>query len=202
MIECPNQNGTSAAELFKETRNAPASFAATRAAIGVAAMKGFNASLRDAETTYLQAAIGSPTRAPTFVELPWEWWPDNWFVDDAKRQILKYDRPHCRLLRAPYGHPEAGALWEPKLGDIMKSLGWSSIPGNGGVYVHAKTRAAMVVRVDGMLLLSLPRVADSFWRDLETKNDYKDLVKPLQRYLGALYHFDAFDPKKPKAPRS
>ena len=109
----------------KETINAPASFAATRAAIGVAAMNGFNASLRYAETTYLQAAIGSPTRTPTFVELPWEWWPDNWFVDDAKRQILKYDRPHCRLLRAPYGHPETGALWEPKLGDIMKSLGWS-----------------------------------------------------------------------------
>ena len=43
---------------------------------------------------------------------------------------------------------------------------------------------------------------DDLLRDLEKKNDYKDLVKPLQRYLGALYHFDAFDPKKPKAPRS
>jgi hypothetical protein len=42
---------------FKQTLNAPASFAATRAAIGVAAMNGFNASLRYAETTYLQAAI-------------------------------------------------------------------------------------------------------------------------------------------------
>ena len=106
------------------------------------------------------------------------------------------------MLRVLYGHPEAGALWEAKLGDIVKSLGWSSIPGNGGVYVHAKTRAAIVVRVDDMLLLPLPRVTDSFWRDLGTKVDYKDLVKPLQRYLGALYHFDAFDPKKPKAPRS
>ena len=106
------------------------------------------------------------------------------------------------MLRAPYGHPEAGALWEPKLGDIMKSLGWSSIPGNGGVYVHAKTKAAMVVRVDGMLLLSLPRITDSFRRDLVKKVDYKDPVMPLQLYLGALYHFDAFDPKKPTAPRS
>ena len=32
--------------------------------------------------------------------------------------------------------------------------------------------------------------------------DYKDPAAPLQRYFGALYQFDAFDPSKPKAPRS
>ena len=88
---------------FKETLNAPASFAATRAAIGVAAMRGFNASLRDAETAYFQAVIDSPTRIPTFVELRREWWPDSWFVDGALRQVPKHDRPHRRLLRALYG---------------------------------------------------------------------------------------------------
>ena len=67
------KTGTSASDLFEETRNAPASFAATRAAIAVAAMRGFNASLRDAETAYLQAVIDTPTRTPTFVELPNEW---------------------------------------------------------------------------------------------------------------------------------
>ena len=75
------------------------------------------------ETAYLQAVIDSPTRTPTFVELPKEWWPDSWFVDGALRQIPKYDRPHCRLLRALYGHPEAGALWEARLDDIMKNIG-------------------------------------------------------------------------------
>ena len=40
-------------------------------------MRSFNASLRDAETAYLQAVIDSPTRIPTFVELPREWWPDS-----------------------------------------------------------------------------------------------------------------------------
>ena len=63
------QTGTSAFD-FEETSNAPASFAATRAAVGVAAMRGFNASLRDAETAYLQAVIDTPTRTPAFVELP------------------------------------------------------------------------------------------------------------------------------------
>ena len=160
---------TSAIELFRETSNAPASFAATRAALGVAAMRGFNASLRDAETAYVQAAIDSPSRTPTFVELPREWCPDSWFVDGTLRQIHKYDRPHCRLLRALYGHPEAGALWEAKLDDIMKSLGWSSIQGSSGVYAHAKATAAMVVYVDDMLLLSSPRDTDAFGATLTRK---------------------------------
>ena len=68
--------------------------------------------------------------------------------------------------------------------------------------MHAKTKAAMVVYVDEMLLLSSPRDTVSLWRELEKSVDYKDPAAPLQRYLGALYEFDAFDSFKPKAPRS
>ena len=101
--------------------------------------------------------IDTHTRTSTVVELHREWWPDSWFTDGARRQIHKYDRPHCRLLRALYGHPEAGALWEARLDEIMKNLGWFSVPGNGGVHVHAKTKAAMMVYADNMLLRSSPR---------------------------------------------
>ena len=96
----------------------------------------------------------------------------------------------------------ARALWEARLDDIMKNFGWSSIPGNGGVSVHAQTKAAMVVYVHDMLLLFSPRDSDALWLDLANNVDYKDPAAPLQRYLGALYHFDVFDPYKPKAPRS
>ena len=65
--------------------------------------------------------------------------------------------------------------------------------------MHAKTEAAMVVYVDDMLLLSSPRDTESSWREFEKSVDYKDPARPLQRYLGALYQFDAFDPFKPKA---
>ena len=84
----------------------------------------------------------------------------------------------------------------------MKKLGWFSVLGNGGVYVHAKTKAAMVVYVDDMLLLLSPRDTVSLWRELEKSVDYKDPAAPLQRYVSALYQFDSFDPFKPKAPRS
>ena len=60
----------------------------------------------------------------------------------------------------------------------------------------------MVVYVDDMLMLSDPRDTDMLWRALEKSVDYKDPGAPMARYLGALYKFEAFDPKKPKAPRS
>ena len=63
------KTGISGSNLFDETSNAPASFAAAVAAIGVAAMRGFNAFLRDAETAYLQAVIDTPTRTPTFCRI-------------------------------------------------------------------------------------------------------------------------------------
>ena len=55
-----------------------------------------------------------------------------------------------------------------------------SILGNCGVYVQAKTQAAIMVYVDDMLLLSSPRDTDALWRELEKKVDYKDPAMPLR----------------------
>ena len=59
----------------------------------------------------------------------------------------------------------------------------------------------MVVYVDHMLLLASPRDTDGLLRDIEKSVQYKDPAAPLQRYLGSLYHFDAFDPNTSNAPR-
>ena len=75
---------------------------------------------RGAETAYLQAVIDTPTRTPTCVELPKELRPNSWFKDGAGLSEPKCERPHCRLLKAFFGHPGAGALWEAKLYDIIK----------------------------------------------------------------------------------
>ena len=124
--------------------------------------------------------------------------PTAGFVDGALRQVPKYDRRHCRLLRALYGHPEAGALWGFKLEHIMKNLGWSSIPGNGGVYVHAKTKVTIVVYVDDMLLLPSPQDTDALWRDLEKKVDYKD---PASLFNDISELFITSTPLTPKSQR-
>ena len=151
------KSGKDPNEIFEECSNTPASFAAARTGLAVAAMKGFNGTLRDAEAAYLQALIDTPTRTPTFVSLPREWWPDSWFHDGAQRQRPKYRNPYCRLLRAFYEHPEAGALWEKTLQGIMADEGWTSLSNHGGVFVHLATEAIMVVYVDDMLLLARPK---------------------------------------------
>ena len=149
----------------------------------------------------MQALLDTPTRTPTFVELPIEWWPDSWYVDAAKRQQPKYVRPHCRLLRALYGHPEAGALWERTLQKIMAEEGWSSLPNHGGVFVHATSGAIMVVYVDDMLLLARARDTSRIWRSLEKRISFKDPESAIERYLGAQYELDEIDGKRPNGLR-
>ena len=195
------KSGNDAHDLFDDISNTPASFAAARAGIAVGVLRGFRGTLRDAESAYLQALMDTPARTPTFVELPREWWPDSWFHDGAKRMQPKYIRPHCRLLRALYGHPESGALWERTLQQIMREEGWHSLPEHGGVFVHAKSGAVMIVYVDDMLLLASPRDTPRIWRALEKRIKFKDPEAEMSRYLGARYRLDEVNPKRPDEPR-
>ena len=52
------------------------------------------------------------------------------------------------------------------------------------------------------MLLSAPKDSDALWSAFEKNVEYKDPAAPMARYLGALYKFDASNPKKPSAPRS
>ena len=195
------KSGVSAADLFEEVANAPASFAAARAALAVAALTGRAVSLRDAEAAYLQALIDTPFRIPTYVELPREWWLDAWFLDGAARQRPKYVRPHCRLKKALYGHPEAGALWESKLNGILKQHGWEPAGlDHPGVHVHPDG-GIFVVYVDDMLMIAPPSIAGPFWRALDTAIVFKELEQEIDRYLGARYTMDPVKPACSSAPR-
>ena len=60
----------------------------------------------------------------------------------------------------------------------------------------------MVVYVDDMMLPAAPKDASGLWKALEKNVLYKDPEAKLERYLGALYNFKDFDPKRPDAPCS
>ena len=77
----------------------------------------------------------------------------------------------------------------------MVSEGWSSLPGHGGVFVHERTKAIMIVYVDDMLLLATVKDTRLHWRTLERRIDYKDPEQGLSRYLGARYSFTDVDGK-------
>ena len=70
-------------------------------------------------------------------------------------------------------------MWEAALNNIITKLGWSSVPRNGGVYIHAITGAAMVVYVGVMLLLASPRDTDGLLRDIENSVQYKHPAAPF-----------------------
>ena len=64
------KSGVSAAELFTEVANAPASFVAARCGIATAALKRLSITFRDALQAYLQSSISGEGRTPTWAELP------------------------------------------------------------------------------------------------------------------------------------
>ncbi|CAK0849503.1 unnamed protein product, partial [Prorocentrum cordatum] len=196
------KSGVSSTDLFEEVSNAPASFAAARVALAVGALRGFAATLGDAEAACLQALIDAPGRVPTFVELPAEWWPDEWFRDGAARKIPKYDRPHCRLKKALYGHPEAGALWEAKLTKILMEDGWSQPSiSHPGVWLRP-TGAVLVMYVDDMMMVGSGQMCAELWKKLDRNVRFKADAEFLNRYPGAFYDLTPYDLNVPDAVRT
>ena len=94
------KTGISAIDLFEEVSSAPASFTAIRCALAASVLKKLVVSVRDALQAYLQARINTPERIPTWVELPVEWWPAEWYYDGEARQKPKYTRPMVLLILA------------------------------------------------------------------------------------------------------
>jgi hypothetical protein len=194
------RSGVDARELYEEIANAPASFTAARCAIAAAVLTKKSVSVRDALQAFLQARIDSPGRVQTWVELPKEWWPAEWFWDAARTQP-KYRRPVVLLLLALYGHPESGALWDAKLIGVLVSLGWTCVPDWSGTFIHADM-SILVAYVDDLMLCALPDLMVSHWSAIEKLVEFKEGPSPLARYLGASYNLDNWNPAVPDAPRT
>ncbi|CAK0819868.1 unnamed protein product [Prorocentrum cordatum] len=194
------ETGTAAVNLYEEVSNSPASFVAIRCTMAAAILKRLSITVRDALQAYLQARINVDGRIETWVEIPREWWPDSWFEGGDRSKPL-YVLPVRLLLLALYGHPEAGALWEKKLTQVLLGLGWHSVPSWSGVFVHADG-SMLTVYVDDLLLAALGCKADAHWEALCKSIEFKDEPAPVNKFSGAYYALDPFDPKLPDAPRT
>ena len=84
----------------------------------------------------------------------------------------------------------------------MKNNNWCLNKKAAGVYIHNKTKASMIVYVDEMLMLAVPKDVSGLWRELERSITFKDPEASLACHLGAHYAFQDFDLKNPEAPRS
>ena len=87
---------------FQDLGNSPATFEASRWADFYGCLPGHGVKLADAIQAYIQAVLTGPL---CWVELPDDAWPDN--ID-----FRKFRRSVVRLVKAPYGHPDSGTMWE------------------------------------------------------------------------------------------
>ena len=101
------------AALFQDLGNTPATFDASRWADFYGCLPGHDVQMADAIQAYIQAKL---TGTPCWVELPPEAWP--------KHVNLKgFRRPVCRLVKALYGHPDAGTMWEQHCHNGVQKVG-------------------------------------------------------------------------------
>ena len=106
-------------------------------------LPGHNVQLADAIQAYIQASL---TGVACWVERPDEAWPP-W----VNRKNFR--RPVVRLIKALYGHPDAGTMWEKHCDQAVKRLGFVPIgPNWPSMYYYSKLNLLLVVYVDDLKL--------------------------------------------------
>ena len=102
--------------LFQDVAQTPASLVTARAALAAGALSGFEATVRDAQSAYLQAPLKTHnqdgSRKPSqWLRLPKSVWPSDWF--DSQGQAKFWD-PVVRL--------DKSHLWPPRIGGSLGCL--------------------------------------------------------------------------------
>ena len=153
-----NQNWEAA--FFQDLGNSPASFESSRWADFYGCVPGHSVKLADAIQAYIQASLTGP---PCWVELPSDAWPDD--VD-----VSKYHRPVVRLLKALYGHPDAGTMWEKHCDTQVRQLGFKPIGDEWpSMYFHEGLKLLLVIYVDDLKLAGPTENMTKGWSMLRTK---------------------------------
>ena len=157
----------------------PASIVAANAIIAFGLLQGHTISTADAVKAYLQSSLQS--HAATWVRLPKEVWPAEWFGADGRP---KYRRPVIRLWRSLYGHPEAGSHWERHLEKELLAMSATKISEFPSTYIFDNYGGlALIVYVDDFVLAGDSEWHSRFWEDL-SKRVIIDEVGDIGRFLG------------------
>ena len=116
-------------------------------------MPGNGIEQADAEQAYVQANLKGKD---TWILLPEEAWPDNWFKTDAKgavdRSQPKYVKPVFRLYKALYGHPDSGTMWEQHCHQRLLKIGFKPVPEWPSCYFNHRRQLFLTVYVDDLKL--------------------------------------------------
>ena len=93
-------------------------------------------------------------------------------------------KPVVRLVKALYGHPEAGGHWERHLEAIIKQMGGVPIKNHPSCFWFPEPlKLLMIVYVDDLLLSGPAEQHSAFWEKLGEKVNIEP-PEDLDRYLG------------------
>eukprot|EP00435_Cladocopium_sp_Y103_P040038 s2308_g10.t2 len=164
------------AAFFQDLGNSPASFEASRWVDFYGCLPGHDVKLADAIQAYIQANL---TGAKCWVELPPDAWPED--VD-----ISKFRRPVVRLVKALYGHPDAGTMWEQHCDKQVKLLGFVPVGEEWpSMYFHPQMKLLLAVYVDDLKMAGPTENLAKGWALLRTKLNIEPETD-LGLYLGCI----------------
>ena len=112
-------------------------------------------------------------------------WPPAWFDKDGKPI---YADPIVPLLKALYGHPESGALWEKHLSSILITPGWKKCDSHPGIWIHT-SGAVLAVYVDDLLMVAPRDKEEKLWADIAAQVTFDEEQAPIGKFLGAHHVF-------------
>ena len=131
---------------------------------------------------YAQAFLKSKYK--TWIELPPELRPEWWRG--------KFTRPVVLLVRALYGHPDAGGMWENHLKGILKKMDGEEIPEYPGNFYFKGTGLMLSTYVDDLTLSGPSEHHAPFWNQLMSEVNVEP-PETIYRILGRNHVYASFD---------
>ena len=165
-----NQNWEAA--IFQDMGSCPATMEASKAADFYGLIPGHAVEIADAVQAYIQAELSG---TPCWICLPPEARPDSW---------ARFKKPVVPLLRALYGHPDSGTMWEVHCDKHVQSVGFKLVGEEWqSCYFHPTLKLYLVVYVDDFKLSGPKENLSKGWSLIRKGLDIEPPV-PIGVYLG------------------
>ena len=175
-----DENGVAA--VYEELGANPTSVQGLNACLAYGSLPGHACTAADAVKAYVQAFLKSKYK--TWIELPpelrLEWWKG------------KFTRPVVLLVRALYGHPDAGGMWENHLKGILKKMDGEEIPEYPGNFYFRGTGLMLSTYVDDLTLSGPSEHHAPFWNQLMSEVNVEP-PETIYRILGRNHVYASFD---------
>jgi len=174
-----SETGTRA--VFDESSSTPACIEAARNTIGYGCLRGHSCQSADGVAAYLQAPLRAIAKGiRTFARPPRDWLPP---------QFQHLVDPVVPLIRALYGHPEAGEDWSQHSKAAILSLGFKEMPAFPATFFHPRLRTIVCQYVDDFLVSGPTSSMSETWSLLQSKITI-DKPEATSRFLGCRYEFN------------